>query len=114
MDVIMPPTMGAAIGFMTSSQRLIPTKWELDWREQRTPSLILASDGGQPLRLRRLRCLRDAALHRNLAAGSVRRAGTHNHHHAGFNGNAEQSDIANPDGDTEVVSEELLQNEAAC
>src|SRR6266436_2092923 len=38
----------------------------------------------------------------------------HNHDHAGFNGNAEESDVADPYRYAEVIAEQLLQNEAAC
>src|SRR5713101_8461948 len=38
----------------------------------------------------------------------------YNHDDAGFNGNAEESDVADPDRHAEVVAEQLLQNQAAC
>src|SRR6266446_2391855 len=38
----------------------------------------------------------------------------HNHHNARFNGNAEESDVADPHRYAEVVAEQFLQNQAAC
>src|SRR5260370_13610000 len=38
----------------------------------------------------------------------------HNHHHACFNGNAEESDVAHPHRYAEVIAEQHLQNQAAC
>src|SRR5947209_20514703 len=37
----------------------------------------------------------------------------HDHNYACFDSDAEQRDVANPDGNTEVVSEQLLKDEAA-
>ena len=37
----------------------------------------------------------------------------YNHDDAGFNGNAEESDVADPYRYAEVIAEQLLQNEAA-
>src|SRR2546422_2305729 len=37
----------------------------------------------------------------------------HNHNYTCFDSDAEQRDVANPDGNTEVVSEQLLKDEAA-
>src|SRR6266852_8114942 len=37
----------------------------------------------------------------------------HDHNYTCFDSDAEQRDVANPDGNTEVVSEQLLKDEAA-
>ena len=113
MEVIMPPTIGAAIGFITSEPT--PVSHRMGTRLARTtqtvinfgrsrctaPSITAASMSS---------CFSGAP---DLSRWSKRFVQIDDHDDAGFNRDAEQRDIADPHRDAEVVAEQPLENQTA-
>ena len=112
-DVIMPPRIGAAIGFMTSeptpllhmmgTRLAITTVTVISFgRSRRTEPSIVACHTSFPVISPPSRS--------RLSEGFVQ---VHDHHHTGLDCHAVQGDVADPHGDREVVAKQPLQDDAA-
>ena len=109
----MPPTIGAAIGFITSEP--MPVSQRIGTK--------LASTAVTVISFGRSRWTAPSIAAASMSAFGKQRNGVqltlkrfmqiHDHHHAGFHRNPEQRDIADPNRYAEVVAKQPLQQQSA-